>query len=330
MKRFCALFLACALLTGMAAGAAAFPDVPQGHWAAQYISRAYDQGWVQGMEDGSYAPGQNLTAAQFLAMVCAAFFPEQLAAEPQGGAWYAPVWSLAQRLELTQGAGLNQDSLSQPISRCGMAQVIFNALTASDVDLSGLRGDEASGFADWGQIPPSYYPAVSASYRLKILNGKPGNVFGGQDSMTRAEAAAVLCRMADAVKEDRRNKPVDVSAQVLELVNQERAKAGVSPLAPDDKLAASALIRAGELKISYSHTRPDGAPCSTALDETGASDGSSRWGENIASGYGSAEAVVSAWMGSPGHRSNILDPVFTHMASARCGNSWTQLFIARR
>lgn len=99
MKRFCALFLACALLTGMAAGAAAFPDVPQGHWAAQYISRAYDQGWVQGMEDGSYAPGQNLTAAQFLAMVCAAFSRSSWRRSPRAAPGMPPsgplpsVWS---------------------------------------------------------------------------------------------------------------------------------------------------------------------------------------------------------------------------------------------
>lgn len=329
MKRFCALFLALALLTGAVAGAALFPDVPQTHWAAQYISRAHDQGWAQGMEDGSYAPGQNLTAAQFLSMVCNAFFPEQLAEEPQGGAWFAPAWSLSQRLGLTLGSGLNQANLSQPISRNDMAQTIFNALAAADVDLSQIHGLEASGFADWGQIPSSYYPAISAAYRLRILNGKPGNVFGGQEPMTRAEAAAVLCRMADAVEEDRRNKPMDVSARVLELVNQERAKEGLSPLALDEKLTESALIRAGELKISYSHTRPDGSPCGTALDETGAYDGASRSGENIAYGYGSPEAVVAAWMESPGHRLNIMTPGFTHMASARCGNYWAQMFIGR-
>ncbi len=94
--------------------------------------------------------------------------------------------------------------------------------------------------------------------------------------MTRAEAAAVLCRMSDAVEKDRQNKPMDVSAQVLELVNQERAREGLSPLALDEKLTESALIRAGELKINFSHTRPDGSPCGTALDETGAYDGASR------------------------------------------------------
>ena len=329
MKRFCALFLTFALLTDTIAGAALFPDVPQEHWAAQYISAANDQGWVQGMEDGSYAPGQNLTAAQFLSMVCNAFFPERLAEEPQGAAWFSPSWSLSQRLGLSQGSGLSQTNLSQPISRNDMAQVIFNALIAADVDLDHIAGDEASGFSDWGQIPSSYYPAISASYRLSILNGKPGNVFGGQEPMTRAEAAAVLCRMSDAVEKDRQNKPMDVSAQVLELVNQERAKEGLSPLALDEKLTESALIRAGELKISFSHTRPDGSPCGTALDETGAYDGASRSGENIAVVYGDAKTVVNAWMDSPGHRSNILDPGFTHMASARCGNFWTQMFIGR-
>jgi uncharacterized protein YkwD len=35
------------------------------------------------------------------------------------------------------------------------------------------------------------------------------------------------------------------------------------------------------------------------------------WGENVAYGYKSPQAVVSAWLASPGHRSNIEDPSFT-------------------
>ena len=47
-----------------------------------------------------------------------------------------------------------------------------------------------------------------------------------------------------------------------------------------------------------------------------AGGGFSRWGENVAAGYGSASSVIDAWMGSSGHRANILNPGFTHVGVA--------------
>lgn len=250
MKRFCALVLAAALLSGHAWAAGPFPDVPERHWAADYISRAQGQGWVQGLEDGTFAPSQNLTAAQFLTMVCNTFFPDRLQAQAQGQPWYAPVWQLSCQLDLVQGTGMTKQDLSSPVSRSDMAQIIYNTLAAAQVDLSKAASQTAP-FTDLDQIPALYHPALSVAYQLNILNGKADGAFQGQDPMTRAEAAAVLCRMADALIRDQANKPTDVSAQVLALVNAERAKAGLSPLAQDETLTKAALVRAGEIVEVY-------------------------------------------------------------------------------
>ena len=54
-------------------------------------------------------------------------------------------------------------------------------------------------------------------------------------------------------------------------------------------------------------------------------------GENIAKGYASPEAVVNAWMNSPGHRANILNSTYTHIGVGYVpsGNYWTQMFISK-
>ncbi len=44
-------------------------------------------------------------------------------------------------------------------------------------------------------------------------------------------------------------------------------------------------------------------------------------GENIATGYETPEAVVSAWMASPGHCANILDPVYREVGTG-VDNRW--------
>lgn len=117
--------------------------------------------------------------------------------------------------------------------------------------------------------------------------------------------------------------------RVVELVNEERARAGLSALELDMGITAAANVRAVEIKQSFSHTRPDGSSFSTALKEQGVSYRGS--GENIAWGQKSPEQVMSAWMNSEGHRANILNAAFRKIGigyyqDQNGVNYWVQLF----
>ncbi|ORX95119.1 SCP-domain-containing protein [Basidiobolus meristosporus CBS 931.73] len=121
----------------------------------------------------------------------------------------------------------------------------------------------------------------------------------------------------------------DVKA-MLRLVNKQRRLNGQAPLRLDNR-----LIRAAQKHTDYqarvdqmTHDEP-GRPMSSRVSETGF-----KWsavGENVAKGYGSIEAVMVGWMNSPGHRSNILNPSYTHLGSGYSanGNYWTQNFARK-
>lgn len=120
------------------------------------------------------------------------------------------------------------------------------------------------------------------------------------------------------------------ASRVVELVNAERAKAGLSPLSVHTQTVSAAQTRAKEIETSFSHTRPNGSSFSTALTAAGVSFRAS--GENIAYGQKSPEQVMESWMNSSGHRANILNANFTsigvgHYQSASGVDYWTQLFI---
>lgn len=124
--------------------------------------------------------------------------------------------------------------------------------------------------------------------------------------------------------------PSDWEVQVVELVNTERAKAGLSALKLNRNAAGAAQVRAREISSVFSHTRPDGNGFQTALDDAGVSYRS--YGENIAYGQKSPQAVMNQWMNSAGHRANILNPNFTeigvgHYKTAAGVDYWTQLFV---
>lgn len=110
------------------------------------------------------------------------------------------------------------------------------------------------------------------------------------------------------------NTPADTTnqsyvEQIVTLVNQERAKQGLSPVTLDSKLSAAAQVRAREAAQSFSHTRPNGTKCFTALKEAGVSYRGA--GENIAYGQRTPQAVMTDWMNSSGHRANILKASYT-------------------
>lgn len=104
------------------------------------------------------------------------------------------------------------------------------------------------------------------------------------------------------------NTYTDLINEVYEITNNYRSLIGVSSLTLDSSLVEAASIRAKELSDSFSHTRPNGSSCFTALSELGISYGTA--GENIAAGYSSSQSVMEGWRSSSGHYQNIISSKF--------------------
>jgi len=126
----------------------------------------------------------------------------------------------------------------------------------------------------------------------------------------------------------------DIQQEVLNLVNAEREQVGADRLVLNSQLNQAAqrhaldLVRQGRL----SHTGSDGSTMQTRIEAT-----DYRWssiGENVAMGQSSPEAVMRSWMGSRGHRQNILNPSFSDLGVGyvedRGANYWVQVFASPR
>lgn len=125
-----------------------------------------------------------------------------------------------------------------------------------------------------------------------------------------------------------------VAEELLRLVNAERQRVNAPPLALNDKLTAAAQRHSQDMATSHrmSHTGSDGSTMQARIDATRYAW--STIGENVAMGQPTAAAVMTAWMNSPGHRRNILNPAFTELGVgyARGGGQpyWTQVFARPR
>ncbi|MFI8826485.1 CAP domain-containing protein [Streptomyces sp. NPDC053431] len=118
-------------------------------------------------------------------------------------------------------------------------------------------------------------------------------------------------------------------AEVVRLVNLERAKVGCTPIHADSGLASLAGAFSADMAARgyFDHTDPDGA---TPWDRATKAGITGLGGENIARGQVDAAAVMKSWMASDGHRANILNCDYTRLGvGVHFGDGgpwWTQDF----
>jgi uncharacterized YkwD family protein len=116
------------------------------------------------------------------------------------------------------------------------------------------------------------------------------------------------------------------TTQVVSLVNQERAKAGLSALKSDALLTKVATEKARDMDVNnyFSHTSPTYGSPFDMMRSYGVTY--SYAGENIASGQRTPQEVMTAWMNSAGHRANILSANFTKIGVGYVNGEWVQEF----
>ncbi|WP_406863370.1 CAP domain-containing protein [Streptomyces sp. HUAS MG47] len=124
-------------------------------------------------------------------------------------------------------------------------------------------------------------------------------------------------------------RDVAAEAEVLRLVNAERAKVGCQAVSPSPSLGRLAGAFSADManRAFFDHTDPDGDTPWDRADQAGVTG---LGGENIARGQADAAAVMTAWMNSDGHRANILNCDYTRLGVgvhyAAGGPWWTQDF----
>jgi serralysin len=129
----------------------------------------------------------------------------------------------------------------------------------------------------------------------------------------------------------------DFIYKVLELTNIERSKLSLSPLTLNTQLLNAAQNHTQNMAVQdfFDHTGKDGSSMGSRITATGYKFSSAA--ENIAAGSSTPEQVVSSWMNSSGHRTNILNPNLKEIGigyyflandtgSVNYNHYWTQVF----
>lgn len=113
---------------------------------------------------------------------------------------------------------------------------------------------------------------------------------------------------------------------VCALTNTERLDTGASELVLDPELTAIAQAHARDMveRSYFSHTNPDGESPFDRLREAGVTYQAAA--ENIAWGQSTPSSVMTAWMNSSGHRTNLLNTRYRKIGVGSYQNHWVQIF----
>ncbi len=113
------------------------------------------------------------------------------------------------------------------------------------------------------------------------------------------------------------------------LLNAQRARKGLAPVTRSQKLTAAAAGHASNMATRgyFSHTSPNGRSVGDRVDRQGYNY--CVVNENLSYGRKNLANVINAWMNSPGHRRNILNPKVTEFGVAQAPGGYWVLVMAR-
>ena len=203
----------CAPLALQARAAATFNDIPASHWSYNYVQTAAQNGWVNGVGNGKYNPNGNVTAAEWYTMALRMAYGrdtldsvEVPANELYANKWYAKTmeYAIGELLFVYSGGvtgstvGQVMTDMESNISREKMAASIWNILK----DYGYKTGDLSTvSIPDMETVNQGYQYGVKVAYSTGIIQGVDSTgKFDPKASMTRAQAATVLCRLYDLLE----------------------------------------------------------------------------------------------------------------------------------
>jgi len=182
-----------------------FTDL-QGHWAAQVIEQLVGRGIISGYEDKTFRPNKLISRAEFSAIIARAM------ALGDGGALLAefsdtadiPAWARGSVAAAVyegllkgypEADGKKTFRPAKPLTRAELAAILSRVLAQK----LGEQKPPQANFADQQQIPAWAMEAVNIVAQKGIVKGYPDGTYGSQKEITRAETAAMIARLLDAI-----------------------------------------------------------------------------------------------------------------------------------
>lgn len=186
--------------------AVSFSDVKSGDWFYNDVMTLTGKGIITGVTKpvngvGKYDPQGTVTLGQFLAISTRLVAKEYIKEAPDAKHWAEANYNAAVGSGLIRSGDFGGSAawLDSPVSREDMAYILVNIAKANGETLSVKSGIK-NNIGDYGQIAGIRKEAVGKAYSNGLLVGDNRGNFNPKKSLTRAEVAAVFCRVMNYTK----------------------------------------------------------------------------------------------------------------------------------
>ena len=181
-----------------------FSDVTESDWFYDAVTYTYENGLMDGVGMGLFAPNSETTRAQLVTIL------HRLAGQPapsgdsgfsdvETGTWYTDAVAWAAQNGIVNGVSDTQFAPGDDITREQLAVILYRYATYQGYDVS-QRAD-LSGFVDAGTISTYAQEALSWANAQGLVLGFEDDSLRPQGNASRAQIAAVLMRFCQTVAE---------------------------------------------------------------------------------------------------------------------------------
>lgn len=179
-----------------------FADVSEKHWANEYVAKLYESGAINGVSESAFNPSGSVQRQDFVKILIGALgtkLSEKKSefADVQSGAYYESYVMTALENGFISGTGDGAFGIGSNLKREDAAVIMARVLDSYGVTTIQM----GKTFNDNAQVADYAQEAIKKVSAIGIFGGDDLGNFNPKGSLTRAEACAILCRLADAVKE---------------------------------------------------------------------------------------------------------------------------------
>ena len=185
--------------TPTAAPESTFRDLPSSHWAYGYVKALAEKNVINGYDDGTFRPSNNVTREEFVKMIISATGMLQAGAECEfsdvpAGAWYYEYVASAYAKEIVSGMDEGAFGIGTNITRQDVAVIAARIIKR----LKGTVPETVeSTLTDIDTVSDYATDSVKLLNGMGIINGYDDGSFMPKNTLTRAEAATIISRLIE-------------------------------------------------------------------------------------------------------------------------------------
>lgn len=178
-----------------------FKDVASNHWAYSYVTELSQKGIISGYDDNTFRPNNSVTREEFVKMIVGASGLYKADAQceftdvPQN-AWYYPYVASAYVNEIVSGVTDTEFGVGSNITRQDVAVIAARILKRFK---DNVTIPESTTLTDIDTVSDYATDSVKLLNGMGIINGYDDGSFMPKNTLTRAEAATIICKLINSL-----------------------------------------------------------------------------------------------------------------------------------